>query len=245
MKGKIHIGTSGWHYKHWVGTFYPEGTKAGSQLDYYLKFFKTVEINNSFYRVPQPMTFINWRNSVPEDFVFAVKANRFFTHLKKLKVERADIERFVEKVDQLESKTGPILFQLPPRWKINPERLEEFLAKLPSHHRYTLEFRDQTWYDEKVYDLLQRFKVAFCIYELAGHLSPLMVTADFVYVRLHGPGDKYQGNYSKEKLQEWATYCLQWQQEGKDVYIYFDNDESGHAAYNARDLLQRVGLNSA
>src|SRR5690606_7959501 len=117
------IGTSGWHYKHWIGTFYPAGTKTDEQLDLYLKHFKTVEINNSFYRVPQPPTFVNWKNSVPEDFVFAVKANRFFTHLKKLKVERADLESFLEKVDHLESRKGPVLFQLPPRWKINPERL--------------------------------------------------------------------------------------------------------------------------
>jgi uncharacterized protein YecE (DUF72 family) len=240
MKGKIYIGTSGWHYEHWIGTFYPEDTKADRQLEYYLKFFKTVEINNSFYRVPQPMTFSNWTKAVPDDFTFAVKANRFFTHLKKLKVEKADIERFVEKMDLLEGKGGPILFQLPPRWKINPERLASFLAKLPSHHRYTIEFRDRTWYQEEVYELLRQFNVAFCIYELAGHLSPIMATADFVYLRLHGPGDKYQGSYSKEQLQEWAVQCIQWQEEGKDVFVYFDNDEKGYAAYNARDLSRHI-----
>jgi len=240
MTGNIHIGTSGWHYKHWIGTFYPEETKADAQLDYYLKYFKTVELNNSFYRVPQPKTFANWKNAVPEDFLFAIKANRFFTHLKKLKVEKADIERFLEKVDQLEKNTGPILFQLPPLWKNNPPRLEDFLSKLPPHHRYTFEFRNETWYNEEVYELLRRHNAAFCIYELAGHLSPLLATADFVYVRLHGPGDKYQGNYSKEKLQEWAAYCLQWQREGKDVFVYFDNDEKGFAPYNARELSERV-----
>lgn len=240
MRGKIYIGTSGWHYKHWIGTFYPEDTKAEGQLDYYLKFFKTVEINNSFYRVPQPTTFISWTKAVPEDFTFAIKANRFFTHLKKLKVEKADIERFIEKMDHLEGKAGPVLFQLPPRWKINPERLSDFLAKLPSHHRYTIEFRDQTWYHEEVYELLRQFNVAFCIYELDGHLSPQMVTADFVYVRLHGPGNKYQGSYSKEKLQEWATQGLQWQKDGKDVFVYFDNDEKGFAAFNAREMSKNI-----
>lgn len=236
MKGKIHIGTSGWHYKHWIGTFYPGDTKEESQLEYYLKFFETVEINNSFYRVPKVSTFENWKNSVPEYFIFAVKANRFFTHLRKLKVDRADIERFVEKVGQLGNKAGPILFQLPPRWRINTERLADFLAKLPPYHRYTIEFRDQTWYHEEVYELLRQFNVAFCIYELEGHLSPVIATADFVYVRLHGPGNKYQGSYSEEKLQEWVARCRQWREEGRDVFIYFDNDEKGYAAYNAREL---------
>jgi|SRR5690606_39004460 len=242
MERKIHVGTSGWHYKHWVGTFYPEGIPAGDQLGHYLRDFAAVEINNSFYRVPQAKTFEEWNRAVPEAFIFAVKANRFFTHLKKLKVEKADVENFIDKVDRLGKKAGPILFQLPPNWKINVERLEEFLCKLPSHHRYTFEFRNSTWYQDDVYECLGRFNAAFCIYELAGHHSPLWVTADFVYTRLHGPGDKYQGSYSNEQLQEWASQCLQWQQTGKEVYVFFDNDEKGYAAHNARQLSKVLHL---
>lgn len=242
MEHKIHVGTSGWHYKHWVGTFYPEGISASNQLEHYLKDFTAVEINNSFYRVPQAKTFEEWNKAVPEDFIFAVKANRFFTHLKKLQVGKADVENFIDKVDLLGKKAGPILFQLPPNWKINLERLEEFLRKLPTHHRYTFEFRNSTWYQDEVYDCLRRFNAAFCIYELAGHHSPVLVTADFVYARLHGPGDKYQGSYSYEQLQELAGQCLQWQKTGKEVFVFFDNDEKGYAAHNARQLTEALHL---
>ncbi|HLT06804.1 MAG TPA: DUF72 domain-containing protein [Cyclobacteriaceae bacterium] len=236
MKGNVFIGTSGWHYKHWRGNFYPEGTKADEQLAFYIKQFPTVEINNSFYRVPPATTFDGWGKAVPNNFVFAVKANRYFTHLKKLKVDKEEINHFLEKVERLGGKAGPILFQLPPNWKINLQRLEEFLSKLPKHHRYTVEFRNPTWCRQELFDLLHQFNAAFCIYDLAGHQSPRMVTADFIYVRLHGPGDKYQGRYSPGQLENWAQQCRQWLQQGRDVFIYFDNDEKGYAAINAMEL---------
>ncbi|MEX2592619.1 MAG: DUF72 domain-containing protein [Anditalea sp.] len=239
-KGKIHIGTSGWHYKHWIGTFYPEGTKAAGQLAYYQKYFKTVELNNSFYGIPSPQTFENWKKAVPDDFIFSVKGNRYFTHQKKLNVQKENISEFFHHADKLEEKAGPVLFQLPPSWKTNHQRLAEFLSKLPENHRYTFEFRNTTWYNDKVYGLLRQYNCAFCVYELAGHLSPIEITADFVYVRLHGPGDKYQGSYSDTSLKKWAEQCIQWQKEGKDVYVYFDNDQLGYAAFNARDLAKLV-----
>jgi uncharacterized protein YecE (DUF72 family) len=239
-KGNIYIGTSGWHYKHWVRTFYPAGTKDSGQLAYYIKFFKTVELNNSFYHLPPPLTFKNWRKAVPDDFVFVVKGSRYISHLKKLNVERESIKIFFNSVNKLKEKLGPILFQLPPKWNINAERLAAFLKKLPRNHLYTFEFRNPTWYDEEVYKLLRKYNCAFCIYELAGHLSPIITTADFVYIRLHGPEGKYSGNYSMQQLKNWAKKCGQWQKEGIDVYVYFDNDQLGYAAFNALTLQKIV-----
>jgi uncharacterized protein YecE (DUF72 family) len=237
---QVYIGTSGWHYKHWVGTFYPAGLKPKDFTDYYLRFFSTVEINNSFYKLPSRDTFANWRASVPDNFVFAVKGSRYITHMKKLKDPQESIQRFFENVNALEEKLGPILFQLPPSWKVNEERLAAFLAALPPYYRYTFEFRDQSWYTPGVLELLRRYKAAFCIYDLDYHLSPLEVTADFVYVRLHGPGAKYAGSYSEEALTDWAEKCVAWQRQGLDVYVYFDNDLDSHAAFNAKRLQELV-----
>jgi uncharacterized protein YecE (DUF72 family) len=239
--GKIYIGTSGWKYKHWDSTFYPETLKKVDQLKYYHQIFNTVELNNSFYRQPEAETFKNWKLSVPDDFIFAVKGNRYFTHLKKLNVSKTDVMDFLDKTAHLEEKLGPILFQLPPSWNINLERLSSFLALLPNAFRYTFEFRNHSWYTQEVYNLLEKHNCSFCIYELAGHLSPLPITADFVYVRLHGPGDKYQGSYSKEDLNKWANFIKDYSKAGKDVFIYFDNDQEGYAAFNAITLKELLG----
>ena len=239
--GTLHIGTSGWHYKHWIGTYYPADTKEKDQLSLYIRDFNTVELNNSFYNLPSAKTFKNWAAATPSDFVFAIKGSRYISHMKKLKVLKADIDHFLNRVSKLGAKTGPILFQLPPRWKLNIERLETFLSRLDTQYRYTFEFRNASWYDEQAYELLRQHNCAFCIYELAGHHSPEIVTADFVYIRLHGPGAKYQGSYSTQTLKKWAAKCSAWQQQGKDVYIYFDNDQAGYAAFNALKLRQLTG----
>ena len=237
-KGKIYIGTSGWHYKHWRGTFYPADIKQDEQFSYYSKHFKTVEINNSFYMLPSVKTFQDWRKASLKDFVFAVKASRFITHMKKLDVDVESIHTFFSHVSFLRDKKGPVLFQLPPKWKVNAERLKTFLSRLPRGYRYSFEFRNHTWYDEKIYKLLEKHNCAFCIYELEFHQSPVEVTADFVYIRLHGPGHKYQGSYSDEVLKKWARLCLRWQKQGKDVFVYFDNDQAGYAAFNAKKLME-------
>jgi uncharacterized protein YecE (DUF72 family) len=240
MKGKIYVGTSGWHYKHWSGTFYPKTVKPNKQFDFYEKHFQTVELNNSFYRLPSPATFAGWRKNSRNGFVFSVKASRYITHQKKLKDPKESFKKFFQHVRHLRDKLGPILFQLPPSWKVNVERLTAFLKILPKHFRYVFEFRNQTWYTSEVFNLLMKHNCAFCIYELAGHHSPIEITADFVYVRLHGPGDKYQGSYSKRKLSQWANQCELWQRKGLDVFVYFDNDQFGYAAHNALTLQQEL-----
>ncbi len=239
-KSKIYIGTSGWHYKHWKGTFYPEKLPVREYMNHYLRFFQSVEINNSFYKLPSVETFSAWKDSVPDDFIFAVKASRFITHMKKLNEPAQSIARFMHAVDFLEGKLGPILFQLPPFWNLNLERLQAFLEILPKGYRYALELRNESWYDERVYRLLEEHGIAFCIYELERHLSPMLVTADFVYVRLHGPGNKYEGSYTEEDLLAWSLKIKGWQQEGRDVYFYFDNDQLGHAPHNAKRLQELV-----
>jgi uncharacterized protein YecE (DUF72 family) len=244
QKGKIHIGTSGWHYDHWVGTFYPADFKPKDFMAYFLKYFRTVELNNSFYHLPKPEVFKKWKKSVPDDFLFSVKASRYITHIKKLKDAKEGFAHFIDNAKALGKKLGPILFQLPPKWKYNEERLTDFLEALPKKkkYRYTMEFRDHTWYNESCYELLRKHNVAFCIYELQHHLSPLEATADFVYVRLHGPSIfKYAGNYSNKTLQLWADRCEEWSNQGKDVFVYFDNDQAGFAAFNGIRLMEMVG----
>jgi uncharacterized protein YecE (DUF72 family) len=234
----IKIGTSGYHYKHWLNTFYPSGTKMEGQLAYYCLVFDTVEINNSFYKLPAIHTVKDWKESVPGNFLFAAKASRYITHVKRLHVTKAAISQFIKRVAYLGEHLGPILFQLPPRWKCNLERLKAFLGRLPEGYRYVFEFRDPDWYRPEVYDLLSSYNCAFCIYQLAGHQSPKEITADFIYIRLHGPGqNKYQGSYTDGQLNEWAKQCLAWQKQHKDIYIYFDNDQKGYAALNAQRLI--------
>lgn len=243
MKKKIHIGTSGWHYKHWRGTFYPDDIPVKEHFNYYLRFFDTVEINNSFYRIPKKETFEKWKNEVPDDFVYVVKANRYITHMKKLHDTQDSLTTFLDNVSVLDEKVGAILFQLPPGWEANEERLENFLKILPDTFRYVFEFRNKTWYNETIYNLLKKYNCAFCIYELAGHQSPVIVTANLVYIRLHGPTkNKYQGSYSDSQLKEWAEFCKVQVKDNKDVFVYFDNDEKGYAAFNAKRLKELLKL---
>jgi uncharacterized protein YecE (DUF72 family) len=233
---RVYIGTSGFHYKHWVGTFYPPKTAASKMLAYYDERFDTVELNNTFYRLPKESALINWRESTPLNFLFAAKGSRFITHMKKLKDPEQSIARYFDAIDILEEKLGPILFQLPPNWEVDAARFEDFLKALPKHHRYAFEFRNQTWDVPVIYDLLAQHRAGYCIFDLAGFQSPLHVSTDLVYVRLHGPGGKYQGSYSDDALGTWATRIRQWRTEERSVYIYFDNDDSGYAAFNALRL---------
>jgi uncharacterized protein YecE (DUF72 family) len=241
MVAGVHIGTSGWHYKHWRGPFYPADQRPAGMLAFYVRRFDTVEINNSFYRLPSPEALENWRKQTPPNFRFAVKGSRFITHMKKLKDPAAALANFLPRVEILGKKLGPIVFQLPPGWQCNLDRLEAFLQELPRSHRYAFELRNTTWHNEAVYARLRRYNAAFCIYELDRFESSHEITADFTYVRLHGPGGKYQGSYSTERLTAWSEQIRQWRKNLKAIYVYFDNDQSGFAAHNAVELRKLIG----
>lgn len=209
---------------------------------FYQRHFDTVELNNSFYRLPTPEAFDCWRESAPAGFLFAVKGSRFVTHNKKLKDPEQPLKNLLPRAERLGKKLGPILWQLPPKWRRNVERLEEFLQALPACHHYAFEFREPSWHDESVYQVLRRHNAAYCIYELAGFATEPHITADFAYVRLHGPGAKYQGSYSKQTLEQWAQRIVGWSQKLRAVYVYFDNDQAAYAAKNALDLKRLVSV---
>ena len=235
-RGEAHIGTSGWHYDHWQGPFYPDDLPAENWLSYYTDRYETVEVNNAFYQLPEPETLRQWRAGTPENFTFSVKASRYITHRKKLKDPDEPVKGFLERVDLLQEKLGPILFQLPPHWNYDGERLQSFLGILPTGYRYTFEFRDPSWFNEQAYEALAKHNAAFCMYHLAGRLSPKEITTDWVYVRLHGPDGAYKGKYGKEELAGWAGAFSTWLDQGKTVYCYFDNDQRGYAVQNASEL---------
>jgi uncharacterized protein YecE (DUF72 family) len=244
VMGSIHIGTSGWNYKHWIGRFYPQGLPQAELLSFYAKYFDTVEVNNSFYQLPKLHTFTNWRKTVPADFRFAVKASRFITHMKKLKAPRTSSQKLFTRIERLRGTLGPILFQLPPHWRCDEDRLARYLDSLSATHQYAFEFRDSSWLTESVYALLKQHNVAFCIHDFRGTQTPSEITADFTYIRMHGPHKAaYSGSYSAEALQRWAQDIKDWRKHLKDIYVYFNNDVEGHAVTNALQLRELCGKN--
>lgn len=238
--GTIRVGTSGWHYAHWKGTFYPEAMDSGDYLPYYAARFGTVEVNNTFYRLPETSTLAAWRDAVPDSFLFAVKASRYITHMKKLRDPEEPLANVLGRVAVLGDKLGPVLFQLPPNWGYNGERLARFLEALPEGHRYAFEFRNASWFNEHAYDLLAARGAAFCIYDMPNVTAPLHLTADLVYVRMHGSTHRYGGGYSDEALSTWAGRIAAWADEGRDVYCFFNNDMAGNAVRDARTLREMI-----
>lgn len=239
----VHIGTSGWHYKHWLGDFYPARFPPAKMLPWYAREFHTVEINNSFYRLPEEKTFKDWAATVPSGFLFAVKASRFLTHIKRLKDAEGPINLFFSRARHLGPHLGPVLFQLPPRWKADQGRLRDFLHLLPREYSYAMEFRDDTWYGREIYDLLQQHNVALCIHDWHSLAWTQELTANFSYIRFHGTSGRYAGNYPNHVLKKWATKIQGWADRLSDVYVYFNNDVGGHAVRNARAL--RAALEKA
>jgi uncharacterized protein YecE (DUF72 family) len=238
---QLRIGTSGWHYQHWLGKFYPERLPAGKMLAWYAREFDTVEINNSFYRLPREETFDSWKNSVPSGFLFAVKASRFLTHIKRLKDPEDSIQLFFSRAKHLESTLGPVLFQLPPNWRADVERFAHFLSVLPRCHRYVFEFRDQSWLSDKILFLLRQHNAALCFHDWREISWPLELTADFTYIRLHGFGAPYGGDYQDAVLRKWAEMIEAWSSRLQSVFVYFNNDAHGHAISNAHTLRKILG----
>jgi uncharacterized protein YecE (DUF72 family) len=239
MKHRFYCGTSGWNYRHWVDIFYPRALPQSKWLQRYAQDFDTVEINNSFYRLPSQETFEDWESQAPEGFTFAVKASRYLTHMRKLKDPEEPLGRILGNAEGLGQKLGPLLYQLPPGWRVNLERLEGFLSILPENLRHVMEFRGETWHTESVFDLLQKYNVAYCTMSAPGLPCHILRTADFSYIRMHNGGWDTEGNYTDESLGWWAERCGELLDQG-DLYIYFNNDYKGFALWNALKLKELV-----
>jgi uncharacterized protein YecE (DUF72 family) len=236
---KVFIGTSGWTYDGWRGPFYPKDVPKKDWLRWYAEQFPTAEINGSFYRTPSLAAVRAWRDQTPKDFVFAWKASKFITHWKRLS-EKSDnsIALIEERLEILGRKAGPVLFQLPARFTASRERLASFFKMLPSRRRYAFEFRHPSWYELPIFDLLRDHNIALCISDHHDAPSPWVVTADHVYVRGHGPGGAYKGNYSDAQLRGYARHIRKWRRARRTVYVYFDNDQKSAAPADAKRLMK-------
>jgi uncharacterized protein YecE (DUF72 family) len=228
----VHIGCSGWQYRHWRADFYPAGLPQARWLEYYAEQFDTVEINNTFYRLPEAATFDRWCRRAPRRFIYAVKASRYLTHMKKLKDPQAPLELFFSRARKLGRTLGPVLYQLPPRWPLNLERFEQFLRALPRRRRHAVEFREPSWYTPEVLACLERNRVALCLHDMQGSASGRVPVGPFVYARFHGTA-KYSGSYSDAELGQWAEWLAGRVRSGAAVYAYFNNDVGGHAPRDA------------
>ncbi len=226
------IGCSGWQYRHWRGAFYPADLPQSRWLEYYAERFDTVEVNNSFYRLPAEGLFASWRDRAPRGFVFGVKASRYLTHMKKLKDPAAPLDLLFTRVNELRRKRGPVLYQLPRQLRKNLDRLRGFLDALPrpAHIRQAIEFRHASWYDDEVLRMLEEHGVAMCLHDMAGSTSPRVSLAGFLYVRFHGEHAKYSGAYSTRTLRNWARWIVR---RGEPAFVYFNNDTGGHAPRDA------------
>jgi len=236
-KGRVLIGTSGWHYASWRGPFFPRELMVRHQLQFYASQFPTTELNGVFYRTPTEDTVKNWRSQTPRDFIFSWKASKYITHWKRLSERSADSLDLMEKrIVLLGDKAGPVLFQLPPHFTVDCARLEAFIGMLSRRHRYVFEFRHRSWYTAEIFNLLSRHNVALCISDHHDAPSPWEQTANFVYLRGHGPGGRYSGHYSRATLTKWLERIEGWQEAGSDVFVYFDNDQKSAAPLDAAKL---------
>jgi uncharacterized protein YecE (DUF72 family) len=246
--GVARVGCSGWHYEHWRGPVYDESLPTTAWLREYARRFPTVEINNSFYRLPSEQTFAAWYAQVPRGFRFAVKASRFLTHIKRLRDPAEPLERFFAHARSLGPTLGPVLYQLPPRWFPDEERLRLFLQALPERIApglrqrvfHVIEFRDPRGYEPRVIELLHDRGVALCVHDMPGSASPLLITGPIAYLRLHGHGKKYGGSYPDAVLAEWAQWITSATSAGRDAYVYFNNDVNGYAVQDATRLTEMI-----
>ena len=239
------VGCSGWHYAGWSGRFYDPSLPKREWLATYAAVFDTVELNNSFYRLPEADQFARWRDAVPAGFVYAVKASRYLTHLKRLRDADEPLDRLLSRAVALGPALGPILYQLPPRWVPDLDRLTAFLERLPRRIgrralTHVLEFREPDAYRADILAALRRHDVALCVHDMHGSASPRIATSRVVYVRLHGYGTRYGGSYPDERLDDWAAWLRLRADEGGRVFVYFNNDIDGHAVVDAQRLRARL-----
>lgn len=236
MRGRAWIGTSGWAYRHWRGVLYPEEVPSRQWLGYYAQIFDTVELNSTFYHLPRPTTVQRWHDQAPPDFRFAVKVSRLITHQRRLRDCTEALQTFFQAIQPLQEHLGPILYQLPPGLHADLERLEAFTALLPPGYLHVFEFRHRSWFTEAVQAFLAQHGLIFCLHDWSRLQVPLWTTGPAVYVRFHGASGRYAGSYEAAALQQWAYRIHDWLTEGRDVYVYFNNDIDGHAVLNARML---------
>lgn len=239
---RYYIGTSGWHYDDWRRRFYPEKLPKAQWLGFYARHFPTVELNNTFYRLPSEEAFQRWYDSSPSGFTFAVKVSRFITHIKRLKDSEEAVTNFMSRASLLKDKLGPLLYQLPPGLHRDDERLDSFLSSLPGGLKHVIEFRHESWLDDEVYDILRKYRVGLCVFDMPRLTSPLLATADFAYIRFHGSDSLYSSCYSDEEMADWAGRIAALAENLEAVYIYFNNDVEGFALKNAvtiRDYLEK------
>jgi uncharacterized protein YecE (DUF72 family) len=240
MTGRVRIGCSGWIYRHWRERFYPAKLAQHRWFAFYADTFETVELNTSFYHLPKPETFTKWRDQAPPGFSYAVKAPRFITHMKKLKDCAEPVGEFLRRARNLGGAIGPILYQLPPRWACNTERLEEFIGLLSPDLTHVFEFREKSWLTEAVLALLDSRNVSFCVHDMAGSTTERWAAGPIAYVRFHGGVGKYWGRYSDEGLLSWTDWIVGEARGGRDVWCYFNNDIHGHAIDDALTLRAMV-----
>ena len=239
MGADVRIGTSGWEYRHWRGGFYPASLPRDRWLDFYAERFDTVELNNPFYRLPEAETFETWGQRVPPAFQYAVKASRYLTHMKRLRDPDEPLTRFWSRAKRLGIRLGPVLYQLPPRWRPNHERLRAFLAAVPRAAQ-AIEFRDRRWYRAPTLELLNDSGVSLCLHDMAGSETRPRPVGPLVYVRFHGAGTRYGGRYPGQRLGAWADRIVDWSDRGLPVWVYFNNDIGGHAPVDAERLREMV-----
>ena len=231
--GRFRVGTSGYDYPHWEGVLYPAALPADRRFGRYAGRFDTVEINRTFYGLPEPATADAWRERAPEGFLYALKFSRYGTHMKHLKDPGRTIPRFLEVARRLEDRLGPLLVQLPPNWRADPGRLAAFLEAVPDDLRWAVEVRDPDWLRQTVYEVLRAEGAALVVHDMIED-HPRELTAGWTYLRYHGNG--YRGSYSHQKLTADAGWIAGRLADGRDVYAYFNNDAAGHAVRNAGDL---------
>ncbi len=241
-KKPVHVGCSGWAYPHWRERFYPKGLPQRKWLAYYAEHFDTVEINNTFYRLPKQEAVNGWVEQSPPAFRFAVKASRYLTHVKRFKTLDPYLDRFFEPLEPLakSEKLGAVLWQFPENFHRNVERLAAALAALPEG-RHAFEFRHDSWFKDEVYDLLREHRAALVIGDEASRWvsTPHVRTADWTYVRLHHGSRGRHGNYSDAEIDRWARRISQWRRD-TEVFAYFNNDWEGYAVRNAKRLRERL-----
>jgi uncharacterized protein YecE (DUF72 family) len=238
---RVLIGTSGWHYDSWRGPFYPRGLPIKAQLQYYASQFEAAELNGVFYRTPTPDTVKSWKEQTGKDFVFTWKASKFITHWKRLSANSVNsLELMESRFWLLGDKAAPVLFQLPPNLQADADRLSAFLQMLSPKRRYSFEFRHRSWYSPPIMRLLSKRNISLCISDHHDAPAPWRRTADFVYVRGHGPGGRYRGHYSTDALAAWAKRIRSWKAQECDVFVFFDNDQKSAAPIDALKLKQML-----